>query len=237
MQVEQIRFKDQTAKKVETSAESNLLAAIEALGLVSNRPVIVLVGGAGGIQEKDWEAIHDAIGTIAKVAEKVKATMIDGGTASGVMMVSGKKRAVGNFHYPLIGVSAIDTVTWPGREQNILKRLRDKRAPLDPNHTHFILVPGENWGDESVWIAEVATQIAGSKPSVTILINGGRISHDQDVPNSLRAGRPVLVIEGTGRAADEFATHPPETNLMRFIHISELDRLASELQKNLSKTS
>jgi hypothetical protein len=42
-----------------------------------------------------------------------------------------------------------------------------------------------------------------------------------------------LVIEGTGRAADEFATHPPETDLMRFIHVSEPNRLAEELKHHL----
>ena len=104
---------------------------------------------------------------------------------------------------------------------------------LDPNHTHFILVPGKNWGDESSWIAGVATQLAGEQSSIAVLINGGMIAREMDIPNNMKAGRTVLVIEGTGRAADEFATQPPETDLMHFIHISELDHLAEAL-KHLS---
>jgi hypothetical protein len=53
----------------------------------------------------------------------------------------------------------------------------------------------------------------------------------------MKAGRTVLVIEGTGRAADEFATHPPETKLMKFIHVSELDRLVKELKNQLQPIS
>jgi hypothetical protein len=50
----------------------------------------------------------------------------------------------------------------------------------------------------------VATEIAGGAPSATILINGGDIAFD-DVANSLAAGRPVLVVQGTGRTADRIA--------------------------------
>jgi hypothetical protein len=171
---------------------------------------------------------------ISKVADNLHTPIIDGGTDSGVMKAIGDSRSSNQYHYPLIGVCARDTVTWPGRERNFLKRMRNKRAQLDPNHSHFILVPGKNWGDESIWITAVATQLAGSKPSITILINGGQISHDQDVPNSLKVGRPVIVVEGTGRAADAFATHPPETPLICFIHTTELERLENELQKILA---
>jgi len=41
------------------------------------------------------------------------------------------------------------------------------------------------------------------------------------------------VIEGTGRAADEFATHPLDTDLMHFIHKNDLGRLTNELSAHL----
>jgi hypothetical protein len=78
------------------------------------------------------------------------------------------------------------------------------RAPLERNHSHFVLVPGSFWGDESPWLSRVATEIAGSAPSATVLINGGEIAF-QDVAHSLEAHRPVLVIAGTGRTADRIA--------------------------------
>jgi len=73
---------------------------------------------------------------------------------------------------------------------------------LDPNHTHFFLIPGDNWGDESSWISKIATKITGNHKSITVLINGGNISR-QDVEYSLLENRPTFVIRGTGRLADE----------------------------------
>jgi hypothetical protein len=85
---------------------------------------------------------------------------------------------------------------------------------LDPNHTHFFLIPGDDWGDESSWIAKIATAItrdakatltggvSNLQKSITVLINGGNISRT-DVEYSLLENRPTFVIRGTGRMADE----------------------------------
>ena len=74
---------------------------------------------------------------------------------------------------------------------------------LEANHTHFVVVPGENWGDETPWIARTATVLAGAAPSITVLINGGQIAYS-DVQRSVEAGRPVFVVAGSGRTADVF---------------------------------
>ena len=57
-----------------------------------------------------------------------------------------------------------DTPTSPGQ------------APLELNHSHFVMVPGDEWGDESNWIAQVADTVAGDMASVTLLVNGGEIA-------------------------------------------------------------
>jgi hypothetical protein len=77
-------------------------------------------------------------------------------------------------------------------------------AELEPHHTHVVLVPGDSWGDESPWLSEVATVVAGEHPSATLVINGGEITYE-DVSHSLAAGRPVIVVAGTGRTADAIA--------------------------------
>ena len=33
-------------------------------------------------------------------------------------------------------------------------------AQFEPNHTHFVIVPGSDWGDESPWITWVASELA-----------------------------------------------------------------------------
>lgn len=235
MLLENIRFKNRQALKLELKSSDEITQALKSLGLEDNRPVIVIVGGAGGLTEEDWAAIKTVLEKIAEVAQETGAAVIDGGTDAGVMAAIGQARSEKGYSFPLIGVAAEGIVTWPGRKHGLKQKLFGKRdaAPLDPNHTHFILVPGDNWGDESVWISKTATQLAGDQPSIAILLNGGMISRDQDVPNNLEAGRVVLVIEGTGRAADAFATHPPDTDLMHFIHIRDQERLVTQLHKHL----
>lgn len=238
MLLEHIRFENRQSLKISIHADSDIEQALFKLGLELDRAVIVIIGGAGGIQREDWEPILDAVKTIAKIAQDNNAVVIDGGTESGIMSAIGKIRAENNYIFPLIGIAAEGTVKWPGRKLSIRQRISfsQNAGNLDPNHTHFILVPGTNWGDESSWIAEIASQLAGNYPSLAILINGGIISREEDVPNNLKAGRTVLVIKGTGRAADELAAHPLETDLMPVIHVNDLTKLTEYVRDLLQPT-
>ena len=42
---------------------------------------------------------------------------------------------------------------------------RADASPLEPNHTHQVLVPGSSWGEESPWLADIATWLADRLPS------------------------------------------------------------------------
>jgi TRPM family ion channel len=125
------------------------------------------------------------------LAEETQSIVIDGGTQAGIMTEIGRQRKRNRFSFPLIGV-VFDS----------LQMQQDPQSILDPNHTHFFLIPGQDWGDESAWISKIATNIAGDKKSITILVNGGNISRT-DVEYSLVENRPTFVIRGTGRLADE----------------------------------
>jgi SLOG in TRPM, prokaryote len=67
-----------------------------------------------------------------------------------------------------------------------------------------VIVPGDQWGAESPWIAQTATILADSAPSITVLINGGEVAY-ADVERSVQAGRSVVAVAGSGRTADQFA--------------------------------
>jgi hypothetical protein len=164
---------------------------MEELQIPQPKTVIVLVGGAGGIGWLDKFPMRKAVGIVARLAEESQSVVIDGGTQAGIMTEIGKLRKRNRFSFPLIGV-VFDNLLMQAEPQSV----------LDPNHTHFIFVPGSDWGDESAWISKIATSIAGEKKSMTILVNGGKISR-QDVENSLMENRPTFVMRGTGRLADE----------------------------------
>lgn len=177
----------------------DVLAALTALGLRSPRPVIVLVGGAGGLDDRDADRLRALFADgLVSAAVRCKAAAIDGGTQSGVMRLLGDAHHAAAATTPLIGVAAVGTVTLPGDPPS------DDAVPLEPHHTHFMLVPGDEWGAEAPWIADIATAMTGGMPSATVLVNGGQIAYD-DVERSITAGRQVLTVAGSGRTADQLA--------------------------------
>ncbi len=75
---------------------------------------------------------------------------------------------------------------------------------LDPNHSHFVLVQTEHWGSETAAMYELARMFSQGRSSIAILINGGAIAIQEALYN-VRQKRPIVVIQGSGRAADEIA--------------------------------
>jgi hypothetical protein len=182
------------------SRPADLPAALDAMGLAIRQPALVIVGGAGGMSP---ELILDTgvffENYVVPFVIQNNIAVIDGGTNAGVMEAIGIARANYKATFPLIGVVVESLV-------------RSQQATLQKDHSHFLYVPGENWGDEVKWLAATATALTGAAalhghvaPSATVLINGGNIAWN-DVEASTYAGRPVFVAEGSGRTADAIAT-------------------------------
>jgi hypothetical protein len=192
MLIRQISLKrGATVGAANISDDNEIQKALTELEIPHPNTAIVLVGGAGGIGFLDKFPMKKAVGIVAQLAEETGAVVLDGGTQAGIMTEIGRQRNKHGYTFPLVGV--------------VFDALLMKEEPasiLDPNHTHFILIPGDDWGDESAWISKIATVVAGEHKSVTVLVNGGMISRS-DVEYSLMAKRPTFVMRGTGRLADE----------------------------------
>lgn len=186
-------------KVVQVAEVGELNAALEALGVSGPRPVLVSVGGASGMTPEHLALIDDLVRDhVLPVVERHGVAVVDGGTDSGVMRLFGHARVLTGGRFPLIGVAAVGTVALPGGPAG------PDTAALEQSHTGVVLVPGDSWGAESPWLADVATRLADGKPSLTLVIDGGRITYN-DVENSLARRRPVLVLAGSGRTADAIA--------------------------------
>ena len=178
----------------------DLPAALETHGVRRGHPVLVLVGGADAMDPSVLDTLDHVLRTaVLPLLDAYDAVAVDGGTDSGVMRVIGRARDAAGHRFPLVGVAAEGTVVAPGAPAG-----HTDPAELEPHHTHVVLVPGDEWGDESPWLAEVADAVADGAPSVTVVVNGGEITFT-DALASLDRGRPVVVLAGTGRAADEIA--------------------------------
>jgi hypothetical protein len=189
-----------SALGVQVSQTTELPTAMAMLGLRQPRPTVVVVGGAAGLEGARIDTL-DAVfrAGIAPVMQSCGAVGVDGGTPFGVMRLFGEARATTKGAFPLVGVVAAGPLKLPRG-----KAFAHAEAVLEANHTHFAVVPGDEWGAETPWIARTATVLAGTLPSITVLVNGGRIAF-ADVEHSIEAGRRVVVIAGSGGTADVFA--------------------------------
>ncbi len=190
-----------TALAIRVNQPAELPNALQEIGLSDSRPVLVVVGGASNISETDFLRIQRLfVEVLAPIAETLGAYVVDGGTDVGVMRLIGTARSQIGAKFALVGVTPTGKVALPNKLETDANL-----TPLEPNHTHFVLIPGSNWGDESPWISNVATVLAGNAPSVTVLLNGGEITF-QDAFCSVNTGRLVVVIGGSGRTADILAS-------------------------------
>lgn len=232
------------AQAVDVGDVGELPSALTRLGLSPPRPTVVVVGGAGGLDRAGIERLRPVIGTgIVPVLERFGAAAVDGGTLSGVMRILGEARWALGAAFPLVGVVAEGTVEVPGRPAP-----PGTDAVLEPHHSHFVIVPGDQWGAESPWIAHTATVLAGAAPSITVLIDGGEVSFS-DIESSLQAGRRVAVVAGSGRTADviasavagtgsdERAQALTESGLVASVPVDDPSALAELLVSALGETS
>jgi hypothetical protein len=184
---------DGGALAARVTVADDVAPAVDALGLHAPRLVIVVVGGTGAMGDADLTRLRPLLDeALLPVAVRVAAVVVDGGTRSGVMRALGESFARASAaQVSLVGVAVTGTVRVPELAAPSLDAVE-----LDPHHTHFVLVPGTTWGEESPWLTLVARTIAGSLPSVTVIMNGGEITLD-DVARSVAADRPVLVVDGS----------------------------------------
>lgn len=228
MLAQQINFPNEPALCVSPEGLEQLPQALTTLGLKSGSPVIVLIGGE--IQKTQATVTSRALETLAQVAEELNAVVLCGGTNLGIMAEIGEVRQRKGAQFPLVGIAPGALVTWPDGPRS-LKFLwwGRKRWDLAPHYTHFILVPGTEFGAESPWIVETATLLAPDHRSVTVLMNGGNVSR-KDIELSIRGNRPVIALGGTGRLASE-----PKQNLVTVVPGNATERVAQAIQTALHR--
>ncbi|MBN1219317.1 MAG: DUF4231 domain-containing protein [Anaerolineae bacterium] len=169
-----------------------------ALEIPRPEAIIIISGGASGLGDKFRSRLSQLFSRgVARVALELDALIIDGGTQSGVMAMMGQGVADRGHKTPLLGVVPAGQVVLPdGTGQG--------KTPLEPNHSHFVLVDSDKWGGETKTMYDIPAALAQNIPVVTVLVNGGSLAK-QEILRSVREGWPVIVIQNSGRLADEIA--------------------------------
>jgi TRPM family ion channel len=194
-------------------------AIIDALGIASHRAVILLFGGAAGLDDSCKAHLETLFADgVAPVAAELGALIIDGGTQSGVMAMMGEAVAARPRTCQLLGIAPHGKITHP--EIAGASAVSDG-ASLEPNHSYFVLVESNEWGGETPKMLELAR--AFNAPIVAILVNGGAIAADEAL-QSVRNGWQLLVIEGSGRFADELSAAVHDGQVAKSAETSEIAR-------------
>lgn len=197
---------------------SDLSQAISELQLKNSYPVIVLIGDE--IDKLLAAATQQALETISGIAQELGAVVICGATTIGLMAAIGPIRKQNQHTFPLIGIAPEGLVSMPGgpKSAKFLWWGSDRRQ-LQPLASHFLLVPGSHFGDESAWMFDTAIVLSQEHQAVTILINGGEVAR-KDVELSLENDRPVIVLSRTGHLADALASQPLRHELITVVPAS-----------------
>jgi hypothetical protein len=175
---------------------------LKTLDIPAPKALIQLFGGAAGLDTALVPGeLQGFSRKIVRVATEVGALILDGGTQAGVMAIMGEVTAEMGHKSPLLGVAPAGRVIYPGSPG---PRTLRNRVPLDPNHAYFVLVESREWGGETDTLFELADALAKGIKVATILVNGGKVTR-KELLASMRRGWPIIVIEGSGRLADEIA--------------------------------
>jgi hypothetical protein len=204
---------------VTAARDESAKAILAALEITSPRAVILLFGGAAGLNDSRKARLATLFGDgVTPVAAELGALIIDGGTQSGVMTIMGEAVAARPGTCQLLGIAPKGKIVHP--EISGVSAVSDG-TQLEPNHSHFVLVESNEWGGETTKMLELAR--AFNAPTAAILVNGGAIAAGEAL-RSVRNGWPLLVVEGSGRFADELSAAVHDGQPAKSPELSEIAR-------------
>ena len=176
---------------------------------------------------------------IVTAAADVHAAVLTGGFDIGPAGFAGRANLDREYVAPMIAVCSKPKMTWPGD----VRPGQEERLPLQPDHTHVVMVPSADEEHMTSYKFELAHAMSvddqtGSRlPAVAFVVNGGSRAL-QEVLECVRLGWPIVIIRGSGGVADRLhaAIEAPELfvsdavtteivqeGTIEFIELSEVD--------------
>jgi hypothetical protein len=169
-------------------------AVIAALKLPQPNALACLNGGTAELSDDLKADLSRLLADgLARVAAEYAITLLTGGTDAGIFSLLGDGLAKWERKAPCIGVTPAAPVTWPGREKG--------DTPLEPHHSHFVVVEGKEWGDETRTMYSVAQALGRDCPSIAVFAGGGDVTL-REMQANVDHGREMILVAGSGRKTD-----------------------------------
>ena len=220
MAVDLMRFPDGSqARVLHVPREAAAEEIVEALGIPRPRALLVLNGGTAEL-EAELKAQLGALlqDGLARIAAEAQITLVTGATDAGIFALLGQGLSKWEPTAPCIGVAVAGLVQWPGHPEG--------DVPLEPHHSHFVLVDGENWGDETATMYRLIAALSQDCPSAAVFAGGGEIAV-REMQANVSQGREMILIAGSGRKVDALLGVPEgqQTDDSRLVEIAQNGKL------------
>ena len=130
---------------------------------------------------------------LARVTAEETLTVVTGGTDAGIFSLFGKGIEKWGKRATVVGVVPEKLVKWPGGGAG--------DTYLEPHHSHFVLVDGKEWGDETATIYALIGEWGRTCPTVAVFAGGGEVTLGE-MRSNLRQRRRMILLSGSGRTTD-----------------------------------
>lgn len=170
-------------------------AVLHALALPQPRALLCFNGGTATLEPELAAQLKRIIQDgIARVAAEESITLLTGGTDAGIFALLGQAFAQEKRSAPCLGVV-------PQARINFQPAFTGD-TELEPHHSHFVAVEGDDWGDETAMMYALAAELGRECRSVTVFAGGGGIAAREMLAN-VQQDRTMIFLAGSGRKTDE----------------------------------
>jgi hypothetical protein len=188
---------------------------LDQLDLPPRTTTLVINGGTSDDRDFPVDSITAALRTvIVELRLHEGPVIISGGTDAGLFGLLGDVVGELGLDGPMIGVVPAGKISRPNG------------TPLEAHHSHVLMVDGAAWGDETPTMLALCRELARRGPVVALVAGGG--AHTLIEIDGHRVDhRPVIILTGTGRLADDLARQIPRPAGLIFVEVSDLVALAT----------
>lgn len=180
-----------TARHVIVTQNVDIDNAIENLGLVLSRALLVINGGTGNLNNQVKQRLKKIFDHLARFVIDERVTVITGGTNAKLFELLGcALQRLGGPSAPCIGVTLEGCA-----ELN----------QLESHHSHFVSVKGKSWGNETPVMYNLISALAKNRPSLALFAGGGEITVKEMIQNVFQ-DREMIFVEGIGGVTDAVIT-------------------------------
>ena len=188
-QPQRIQFSNgNEATLVRVSPEADIDQVIKSLHLAVPRSLLVLNGSTRDLPEAIRNGLTPLFDGLAGLVAGEQITVVTGGTKAGIFSLFGQAlQKAGGAAAPCIGIAVAG---------------RMHPARFEPNHSHFVIVEGKDWGEETALMYGVVDELSKNCPSLAIFAGGGDIAVSEMLHN-VGQDREMIFISGSQGKADE----------------------------------